>query len=364
MPENWHVTINGDEATVVCDDATRILLEDTQPYPVRAAGQIPSGFEPGDTYSSRNHPRGLQLATFAVSDALRSTGIPWDVIQQKVDPQKISVYASRAMGQLDEFGTGGMLRSNLQGKRVSSKQCPMGFADMTADFVNAYVLGNVGNTGAMAGACATFLYNLRMGIQDIQSGRAHIVLVGASEAPVIPEVMEGYRAMSMRRVAAACNMKLGNLTYHFPSREDLVRELFEAVIRSYEIEFDAITHAMDMPPEDRLTEICGLILEDIRTKKTTRFFPELWALSNHDEFVLDRVQELYKRARAPLFDIIGEMRPDLSEDDRQDLTLFISASMEGMTVFAGYEKPYESRMPAIEVIAIRSFINIARNYKR
>ena len=196
VPENWHVTINGDEATVVCDDATRILLEDTQPYPVRAAGQIPSGFEPGDTYSSRNHPRGLQLATFAVSDALRSTGIPWDVIQQKVDPQKISVYASSAMGQLDEFGTGGMLRSNLQGKRVSSKQCPMGFADMTADFVNAYVLGNVGNTGAMAGACATFLYNLRMGIQDIQSGRAHIVLVGASEAPVIPEVMEGYRAMS------------------------------------------------------------------------------------------------------------------------------------------------------------------------
>ncbi|MBA53732.1 MAG: beta-ketoacyl synthase [Pseudomonadales bacterium] len=196
IPDNWHVTINGDEATVVCDDATRILLEDTQPYPVRAAGQIPSGFEPGDTYSSRNHPRGLQLATFAVSDALRSTGIPWDLIQHKVDPQKISVYASSAMGQLDEFGTGGMLRSNLQGKRVSSKQCPMGFADMTADFVNAYVLGNVGNTGAMAGACATFLYNLRMGIQDIQSGRAQIVLVGASEAPVIPEVMEGYRAMS------------------------------------------------------------------------------------------------------------------------------------------------------------------------
>ena len=196
IPEHWHVTINGDEATVVCEDATRILLEDTQPYPVRAAGQIPSGFEPGDTYSSRNHPRGLQLATFAVSDALRSTGIAWDVIQNKVDPQKISVYASSAMGQLDEFGTGGMLRSNLQGKRVSSKQCPMGFADMTADFVNAYVLGNVGNTGAMAGACATFLYNLRMGIQDIQSGRAQIVLVGASEAPVIPEVMEGYRAMS------------------------------------------------------------------------------------------------------------------------------------------------------------------------
>ena len=196
VPHHWQVTIQGDEATVVCEDATRILLEDTRPYPVRAAGQIPSGFNPGDSYTSRNHPRGLQLATYAVSDALRSTGIDWQTIQDSVDPQQVSVYASSAMGQLDEFGTGGMLRSNLQGKRVSSKQCPMGFADMTADFVNAYVLGNVGNTGAMAGACATFLYNLRMAVQDIQSGRAKVAVVGASEAPIIPEVMEGYRAMS------------------------------------------------------------------------------------------------------------------------------------------------------------------------
>ena len=47
-------------------------------------------------------------------------------------------------------------------------------------------------------------------------------------------VDEGYRAMSMRRVATECGMKFGNLTYHFPTREDLVRELLDAVISSYE----------------------------------------------------------------------------------------------------------------------------------
>lgn len=196
IPDNWQVALNGNMATVTCSGAAEMLIEDSQSYPVRAAGQLPSGFNPGDTYSSRNHPRGLQLAMFAVSDALRSSGLDWNQVQQHVDPQHISVYASSAMGQLDEYATGGMLRSNLQGKRVSSKQCPMGFADMTANFVNAYVLGNVGNTGAMAGACATFLYNLQKAVQDIQSGRAKIALVGASEAPIMPEVMEGYRAMS------------------------------------------------------------------------------------------------------------------------------------------------------------------------
>lgn len=176
-------------------------------------------------------------------------------------------------------------------------------------------------------------------------------------------VEEGYRAMTMRRVAAACGLRLGNLTYHFASREDLVRELLDAVISSYEIEFERIVHMPGAPPEERLAEVCGLILEDIRTKKTTRVFPELWALSSHDPFVLERVQELYVRARRPLDEIIAELRPDLPIQDRNDLSLFISASMEGMTVFAGHEKPFEPRMQAIEGIAIRSFIDLVRNYK-
>ena len=47
------------------------------------------------------------------------------------------------MGQLDFNGSGGMLQSALLGKRVSAKNCPLGLAEMTADFVNAYVIGSV-----------------------------------------------------------------------------------------------------------------------------------------------------------------------------------------------------------------------------
>jgi acetoacetyl-[acyl-carrier protein] synthase len=46
------------------------------------------------------------------------------------------------------------------------------------------------------GACATFLYNLEKAVRDIQTGEVELALVGAAEAPVIPEVLEGYRAMS------------------------------------------------------------------------------------------------------------------------------------------------------------------------
>ena len=176
-------------------------------------------------------------------------------------------------------------------------------------------------------------------------------------------IEEGYRAMSMRRVAAACEMKFGNLTYHYRTREELVRALVEAVIRSYEIEFDAITRVPGVAAEERLRRLCMLILDDIRSKKTTCFFPELWALSNHDPFVFDRVQELYTRARAPLVDIVREMRPDLTPAEQEIVALFISASMEGMTIFAGHGKPFEPRMPEIERVAVLSFCTLVRTVR-
>jgi AcrR family transcriptional regulator len=86
-------------------------------------------------------------------------------------------------------------------------------------------------------------------------------------------------------------MKFGNLTYHYRTREDLVRELLESVIRAYEQEFVALAHQSGLNPAQRLERYCRLLMEDITTKKTTRLFPELWALANHDGFVEERVQE-------------------------------------------------------------------------
>jgi acetoacetyl-[acyl-carrier protein] synthase len=100
------------------------------------------------------------------------------------------------MGQLDWRGAGQMLASHLLGQFTSSRNCPFGLPQMPADFVNAYVVGSVGRTGGLIGACATFLYNLEKAVRDIRLGLVKLAVVGAAEAPVVPEVIEGYRAMS------------------------------------------------------------------------------------------------------------------------------------------------------------------------
>jgi len=196
IPAGWQVAGGSAGQVIVTVEAgLDVLFPDTRVSRVNSGGQLPSGFEPGSLYQSRNHPRGLQLTVYGASDAINSLGFSWDEVRNRVPADQISVYASSAMGQLDTNGAGGMLQASLMGKRVSSKNCALSLAEMTADFVNAYVLGSVGTTGANVGACATFLYNLRQGIQDIRSGKFRAVMVGASEAPLTPEVMEGYRTM-------------------------------------------------------------------------------------------------------------------------------------------------------------------------
>ena len=196
VPADWTVTHDGSGTlTVTVSGGLDALIADTRVSKVTSAGQLPTGFDPERLYQSRNHPRGLQLTIYGASDAVLSLGIDWDELRQKVRPDQFSVYSGSAMGQLDFDGTGGMMQSALMGKRVTSKQLPLGLCEMPADFINAYVLGSMGATGATIGACATFLYNLRQGIEDITSGRRRVVVVGNSEAPVTPEVIEGYRTM-------------------------------------------------------------------------------------------------------------------------------------------------------------------------
>ena len=196
LPEGWHLNnIDDKYVRVESQQGMAVLLPTTREGAVKAAGQLPSGFDPSKTYASRSHPRGLQMTIYGASDALASCGLDWDQLQQKVAPDQISVYAGSGMSQLDGNGNGGMVKARYNGKKVTSKYCPFGFAEMPADFINAYILGGMGNTGTNMGACASFLYNLGQGISDIKSGRSRIAIIGNSEAPITPEIIEGYAAM-------------------------------------------------------------------------------------------------------------------------------------------------------------------------
>lgn len=193
---DWNIEeLNNNEVKVSFNGQIDMLLPGKRVSSVSSAGELPKGFDPGKLYNSHHHPRGLKLTIYGASDVLNSLGLEWEEILKKIRPDEVSVYVSSALGQLDETSLGGLISLPLVGGRITSKMLPLALADMPADFVNSYVINSVGTTGANLGACASFLYNLRQAVTDIQLGRAKVAIVGSAEAPILPDVIEGFSVM-------------------------------------------------------------------------------------------------------------------------------------------------------------------------
>ncbi len=162
---------------------------------VNAAGQLPEGIDISKMYNSRQHPKGIQMTIFGVTDCLKNIGKDWDNdIKPYINPKRIGVFSGPAIGQLDYEGMGGLLQSRKIGKRATSKHLSMSLIGMSADFINAYILGSLGKTGTVAGACATFLYNLDLALKGIKNNELDFTIVGSSEAPINPEITDGFLA--------------------------------------------------------------------------------------------------------------------------------------------------------------------------
>ncbi|MGB0262099.1 MAG: beta-ketoacyl synthase [Henriciella sp.] len=196
VPDNWSIEAHDDKhVRVRAAGGVDVKLNNTRDFPIKAAGQLPRGFDMSGLYNSRFQPRGLQMALFGATDALRALGIEWDTVLEHIQPDQVGVYSSSGFGQMDKEGYGGMHQARLKGERVTTKALVMGINSMPTDFINAYVLANVGIASSSVAACATFLSNLRHAVSDLQAGKVRVAMVGNSEAPIGPELMDGFGTM-------------------------------------------------------------------------------------------------------------------------------------------------------------------------
>lgn len=164
----------------------------------------------------------------------------------------------------------------------------------------------------------------------------------------------GYHNFSLRRVADKAGVKLSNLQYYFSSKGSLVQAMLNEEIQGYLDLFEEIRSRGK--PRDQLVEIITTVMTDLGERKTTVFFPELWSLANHDANVDIFMEEMYSKYRDVLNAIILDINPELTKKQARRLSLFISSSMEGHTVFVGYKKPWNSELKNIIKISIQSFL--------
>lgn len=169
----------------------------------------------------------------------------------------------------------------------------------------------------------------------------------------------GYEGFTMRKISARTNLSLGNLSYYFENKELLISTLLDAVVSGYENVFDHIIEDGILTAREKFTEIIRILILDLGTKETTRFFPELWAMANHNPNVQKQLNLLYERARRYFYDLIGQINPAIEDERRETLALFFQASIEGHTMFIGNRKTMTGKREDIAELAVSCFLNLA-----
>jgi AcrR family transcriptional regulator len=173
-------------------------------------------------------------------------------------------------------------------------------------------------------------------------------------------IEEGASAFTLRRIAQQCGLNVGNVSRHFPRKEMLVQVLLEELLSPSEGLIERNIRETGMAPEDALALIIGGSFDQIATKPMTHLFIELWAMANHNAFVADRVEGVYRYVHQLIASFVTQLNPALSPEEVDAVSLFINASIEGSTMLAGYGKPWSSMMPQMKAIAVRSLVQLAK----
>lgn len=198
------------------------------------------------------------------------------------------------------------------------------------------------------------------GIYAKGSERIHDILTAAQAVLM----RDGYNGLTMRAVANETGITVGNINYYYRSKSDLLRDLLETIISGYLDDFRTIRAKSGDSPEAQLDALLSFIVEDIGTKETTVFFPELWALSNHDAVASEMMHDLYRKARGEIEDLITKINPGLTKHQVKQLALIVSGSLQGLTMFAGYQRPFSRQRRTIGRLTIKGLLDLVRNSRR
>lgn len=147
-------------------------------------------------------------------------------------------------------------------------------------------------------------------------------------------IRDGIAGLSLRKIAAAVDVSLGNLTYHFPTKATLIEALLDDRIAEYARLFSALLKETGPDPRDQLAAIVRALVEDLR-KAEIAFFPQLWAHAAVDETTWQQMHKLYDVERAVFVELIKAAVPEMPTDLVQRAALGLQAKIEGLTLFIG-----------------------------
>lgn len=186
-------------------------------------------------------------------------------------------------------------------------------------------------------------------------GQARILQILNTAYDIV--MSSGYAALTLREIARRCDIRNGAVSYYYKTKDDLVQDLLEAALAPYKDFAGAVESDETTAPHEKLRLIIKMILSDLRTEKTTKFYPEFWAISNHDDGVAVLVDQIYAAMWDVTQRLIRTMNPVLNDDSARNLSIYISGTLVGLLPFIGFGKCQSNRFDAISAFTANNLLS-------
>lgn len=91
-------------------------------------------------------------------------------------------------------------------------------------------------------------------------------------------IQEGYSQCTMNELSKRLGIRLSNLQYYFPLREQLIHKLLQRFLDNDMQRIDAVS-ARNTPARKRLLTMVDYLLKGLESEDSCKIFWELWAMS-------------------------------------------------------------------------------------
>ena len=148
-------------------------------------------------------------------------------------------------------------------------------------------------------------------------------------------IKDGYAQLSARQVAARAGLSLGNLTYHFPDMQSLMRGLVNILLKEYSDQIERTLSDVSRRGPDRLEALIAWLVRDAASEPTMRLSRELWVMALHDKAAARALDDFYDAVLDRAKKLLKSIRPHASEASIGQLLLLCVMVSEGSSVIFG-----------------------------
>lgn len=179
-----------------------------------------------------------------------------------------------------------------------------------------------------------------------EKGNSTVIRILEEAKNVIVE--DGFAGLSFRAIAKRMGTNVGNVSYYYGAKDDLMVDLAEYIFDKWELRLERDIPAAITDKLALFRYCIRYMIDQNKQRKTMFLLLEMYAMANHSRAVSKMMDTFYGRLRATIDRMIAAINPSMPADTRALRAALITTQIEGLMILVGPGKPRHRELEGIE----------------